>query len=305
MKSAPLRLVVLLSLLAAVARASENAAPFQRANTVAWCIVPFDGLKRSPAARAEMVRSLGLTKVAYDWRAQHVAEFESEILEYRRHGLEFFAFWNTHDEAFRLFKKHNLRPQIWQTAPSPDGATQEERVVAAATRLLPAVQRARELGSRFGLYNHGGWGGEPENLVAVCEYLRRVHGADYVGIVYNFHHGHAHIDRLATALAAMKPQLLCLNLNGMMRDGDRRGMKIYPLGQGELDVTLLRLVSQSGYRGPVGIIGHTQDDVELRLRDNLEGLDWIAAHIEGRPAAPRPVARVPLHPKAKAPPAGK
>jgi hypothetical protein len=305
MKSAPLRLVVLLSLLAAVARASDNAAPFQRANTVAWCIVPFDGLKRSPAARAEMVRSLGLTKVAYDWRAEHVAEFESEILEYRRHGLEFFAFWNTHDEAFRLFKKHNLRPQIWQTAPSPDGATQEERVVAAATRLLPAVQRTRELGSRFGLYNHGGWGGEPENLVAVCEYLRRVHGADHVGIVYNFHHGHAHIDRLATALAAMKPHLLCLNLNGMMRDGDRRGMKIYPLGQGELDVTLLRLVSQSGYRGPVGIIGHTQDDVELRLRDNLEGLDWIAAQIEGRPAAPRPVARVPLQPKAKAPPAGK
>lgn len=305
MKSAPLRLVVLLSLLAAVARASDNAAPFQRANTVAWCIVPFDGLKRSPAARAEMVRSLGLTKVAYDWRAEHVAEFESEILEYRRHGLEFFAFWNTHDEAFRLFKKHNLRPQIWQTAPSPDGATQEERVVAAATRLLPAVQRTRELGSRFGLYNHGGWGGEPENLVAVCEYLRRVHGADHVGIVYNFHHGHAHIDRLAAALAAMKPHLLCLNLNGMMRDGDRRGMKIYPLGQGELDVTLLRLVSQSGYRGPVGIIGHTQDDVELRLRDNLEGLDWIAAQIEGRPAAPRPVARVPLQPKAKAPAPGK
>ncbi len=305
MKSAPLRLVVLLSLLAAVARASDNAAPLQRANTVAWCIVPFDGLKRSPAARAEMVRSLGLTKIAYDWRAEHVAEFESEILEYRRHGLEFFAFWNTHDEAFRLFKKHNLRPQIWQTAPSPDGATQEERVVAAATRLLPAVQRARELGSRFGLYNHGGWGGEPENIVAVCEYLRRVHGADHVGIVYNFHHGHAHIDRLAAALAAMKPHLLCLNLNGMMRDGDRRGMKIYPLGQGELDVTLLRLVSQSGYRGPVGIIGHTQDDVELRLRDNLEGLDWIAAQIDGRPAAPRPVARVPLQPKAKAPPAGK
>lgn len=305
MKTAPLRLVLLLSLLAAVARANENAAPFHRANTVAWCIVPFDGLKRSPAARAEMVRSLGLTKVAYDWRAEHVAEFESEILEYRRHGLEFFAFWNTHDEAFRLFKKHNLRPQIWQTAPSPDGATQEERVVAAATRLLPAVQRARELGSRFGLYNHGGWGGEPENLVAVCEHLRRIHGADHVGIVYNFHHGHAHIDRLDAALAAMRPHLLCLNLNGMMRDGDRRGMKIYPLGQGELDVTLLRVVAESGYRGPVGIIGHTQDDVELRLRDNLEGLDWIAAQIEGRPAAPRPVARVPLQPKGKAPTPGK
>jgi hypothetical protein len=293
--------LTLFASLPAAARAADNAPPFNRANTVAWCIVPFDGVKRTPAARAEMVRSLGITKVAYDWRAEHVADFEREILEYRRNGLEFFAFWNTHDEAFRLFAKYNLQPQIWQTAPSPEAATQEQRVAAAAARLLPAVKRARELGSRFGLYNHGGWGGEPENLVAVCEHLRRVHGADHVGIVYNFHHGHAHVDRLAAALAAMKPHLLCLNLNGMMRDGDRREMKIFPLGQGELDAALLRVAADSGYRGPVGIIGHTQDDVELRLRDNLDGLDWLAAQIEGRPTGPRPVARVPLLPKAGTP----
>ena len=296
---------VLLAFLTIAARAADNAPPFNRANLVAWCIVPFDGLKRTPAARAQMVRSLGLNQVAYDWRAEHVAEFEREILEYRRHGIEFFAFWNTHEDAFRLFAKHGLHPQIWQTAPSPEGATQEERIAAAAARLLPAVKRARELGSRFGLYNHGGWGGEPENLVAVCEHLRRAHGAGHVGIVYNFHHGHTHVDRLQAALAAMKPHLLCLNLNGMMRDGDRRGMKIFPLGQGELDAALLRVVADSGYRGPVGIIGHTQDDFELRLRDNLEGLDWLAAQIEGRPAGPRPVARVPLLPKAKAPAPGK
>ena len=82
-------------------------------------------------------------------------------------------------------------------------------------------------------------------------------------------------------------------------------MKIFPLGQGELDAALLRVVADSGYRGPIGIIGHTQDDVELRLRDNLEGLDWIAAQIEGRPAGPRPVARVPLLPKAAGPTPGK
>ena len=278
-------------------RAADNPPPFDRANTVAWCIVPFDGQKRTPAARAAMVRSLGLTRVAYDWRAEHVAEFEQEFLEYRRQGIELFAFWSAHEAAFRLFEKHGLRPQIWQTAPSPEAATTDERVTAAAARLLPLVKRSRELGSRLGLYNHGGWGGEPENLVAVCEHLRRVHGADHVGIVYNFHHGHAHVDRLAAALAAMRPYLLCLNLNGMMRDGDRRGMKIFPLGQGELDLALLRVVTDSGYRGPIGVIGHTQDDVELRLRDNLDGLDWLAAQVAGRPAGPKPVARVPLLPK--------
>ena len=169
---------------------------------------------------------------------------------------------------------------------------------------MPLVKRTRELGCRLGLYNHGGWGGEPENLVAVCERLRRVHDADHVGIVYNFHHGHAHVDRLAAALTAMRPYLLCLNLNGMMREGDRRGMKIFPLGQGELDLPLLRVVADSGYRGPIGVIGHTQDDVELRLRDNLEGLDWLAAQVAGLPAGPIPVARVPLLPRTPAP-AGK
>ena len=123
--------LTLLALLTTASPAVENTPLFARGNTVAWCIVPFDGLKRTPAARAAMVRSLGLTKVAYDWRAEHVAEFEREILEYQRNGIELFAFWNTHDDAFRLFAKHNLRPQIWQTAPSPDGVTPEERVAAA------------------------------------------------------------------------------------------------------------------------------------------------------------------------------
>ena len=43
---------------------------FDRSNLVAWCIVPFDASRRSPAERAEMVRELGLHRVAYDWRAR-------------------------------------------------------------------------------------------------------------------------------------------------------------------------------------------------------------------------------------------
>lgn len=280
--------------------AAESRAIFDRANLVAWCIVPFDSTNRSPAARAEMVKRLGFTKVAYDWRAPHVPQFEEEILAYRKHGLEFFAFWSSHDEATRLFAKHQLRPQFWRTAPSPTGATQEEQVKKAVAALLPHVEAARALGSAFGLYNHGGWGGEPENLVAVCAYLRQHHGASHVGIIYNLHHGHAHVDRLPAALAAMKPYLLCLNLNGMVRDGDKRDMKIQPLGQGELDLPLLRAIADSGYRGPIGLIGHTNDDVELRLRDNLDGLDWLVAQLDGKPAGPKPQPRVPLRPKAAA-----
>ena len=86
--------------------------------------------------------------------------------------------------------------------------------------------------------------------------------------------------------AAMKPYLLCLNLNGMATEG--KGPKILQLGAGEHDVKLLKSIRASGYTGPIGIIGHTQDDVELRLRDNLDGLDWILPQLDGKAAGARP-----------------
>lgn len=268
----------------APARAADNTL-FARTNLVAWCVVPFDGKQRGPAERAAMLARVGLKRCAYDWRQKHVQEFEEEILQYQRHGIEYFAFWNRHPEAYRLFKKHGLRPQIWRTLGSPKADTQRKRVALAAKSMLGLVEETRKLGSKLGLYNHGGWGGEPANLVAVCEYLREHHDADHVGIVYNFHHGHGHIDDIAEVLALMKPYLLCLNLNGMNAGAKP---KILQLGQGEFDLPMLRAVRDSGYTGPIGIIGHTQDDVEARLRDNLDGLDWLLPQLDGQPAGRKP-----------------
>ncbi|MBO65778.1 MAG: hypothetical protein CL509_05810, partial [Actinobacteria bacterium] len=59
---------------------------FAKDKLVAWCIVPFDAKQRGPAERAAMLKRLGLKRVAYDWRAKHVAEFEEEILQYKKHG---------------------------------------------------------------------------------------------------------------------------------------------------------------------------------------------------------------------------
>ncbi|NQV28406.1 MAG: TIM barrel protein [Rhodopirellula sp.] len=264
---------------------------FARKNLVAWCIVPFDGKKRGPAERAAMCARLGLKKVAYDWRNEHVATFEQEILEYKKHGIEYFAFWGGHPDAYRLFKKYDLHPQIWRTLGSPTAATQDERVEAAAKQMLPLVEEARTLGCKVGLYNHGGWGGEPENLIAVCQYLRKHQDGGHVGIVYNLHHAHSRIDDFAANLKAMLPYLLCLNLNGVTRDGEARGQKILPLGEGELDVSLLKTIRNSGYNGPIGIIGHTQDDVEQRLQDNLDGLDWILPQLNGKQPGPKPTPR--------------
>jgi len=78
----------------------------------------------------------------------------------------------------------------------------------------------------------------------------------------------------------------------MTAEGDKKGRKILVLGQGDLDLQLARTICESGYDGPIGILGHTQDDAEARLLDNLEGLDWIAGELTGKPIA-KPVPRTP------------
>ncbi|HAW98388.1 MAG TPA: hypothetical protein DCX67_07625, partial [Opitutae bacterium] len=88
------------------AKKGKTAENLLRENLVPWCIVPFDASKRNPEERAKMLVRLGLKRSAYDWRAQHVPDFEEEIIQYEKHGIEFFAFWNVHEKAFELFQKH-------------------------------------------------------------------------------------------------------------------------------------------------------------------------------------------------------
>ena len=250
-------------------RQSEIKKNLLRENLVPWCIVPFDASKRSPEERAKMLVRLGLKRSAYDWRAQHVPEFEEEILQYKKYGIEFFAFWNVHEKAFELFQKHKIRPQIWKTLRSPKSGTQEEKIQSAKEAMIPLAKRTAEIGCKLGLYNHGGWGGVAENLVAACKALR-AEGHDHVGIVYNWHHGHGRIDQWKDDLALMKPFLHCLNLNGMNTGAQP---KILALGKGKHDKRMLKILIESGYDGPVGILDHQRQlDAEESLQANLEGL---------------------------------
>ena len=242
---------------------------FNREKLVPWCIVPFDASKRNPEERAKMLVQLGLKRSAYDWRAQHVPEFEEEILQYKKHGIEFFAFWGGHEKAFELFQKHKIRPQIWKTLRSPKSDTRKEKIRSAKEAMIPLAKRTDEIGCKLGLYNHGGWGGEPENLVSVCKALR-ADGHDHVGIVYNWHHGHDRINEWKKDLDLMLPFLHCLNLNGMNTGAKP---KILALGKGEHEERMLNILIESGYEGPIGILDHQNHlDAEESLRANLAGL---------------------------------
>ena len=279
---------------------------FARDNLVAWCIVPFDSKNRSPEDRAAMLERLGFKRFAYDWRAEHIPSFDAEMDALARKSIRLDAFWVAPGELNResriildLLKRHGLKTRLWVLldfgADRATGAEQERRVAAAAEKLRPLADEAAKIGCSLALYNHGGWFGEPENQIAIIERLKS-QGVENVGIVYNLHHGHDHLDRFGPLLGKMLPYLRTVCLNGMEKDGDRHGRKILPLGQGALDLELLRTICASGYQGPIGILGHTQDDAEERLRDNLDGLDWLVPQLEGQPPGPRPKPRTQVPP---------
>ena len=92
---------------------------FARENLVAWCIVPFDGKKRGPEERAAMLESLGLRRLAYDYRAEHIPTWDREMVALKKHGIELVAWWfpGTLDaeakQALDLFQRHQVKPQLW------------------------------------------------------------------------------------------------------------------------------------------------------------------------------------------------
>ena len=292
---------------------------FARSNLVAWCIVPFDTKKRGPEERGAMLEKLGIKKLAYDWRAEHIPTFDAEVAAMKRHGVEMTAWWfpgalNSEAQAILdCIKRNGIHPQLWvmleggshlrldkafEATPEAQAA-HVERMVAG---VKPIAAEAAKLGCQVALYNHGGWFGIPENQIQIVERLKR-DGITNVGMVYTQHHGHGEIDRFAELLPKMKPHLLALTLNGMIKDGDLQGHDLgtAPLGQGEQDLRLLRIIKQSGWRGPVGIILEVMADAEARLQDNLDGLEWLVAQLDGRPAGPKPQPRSWQLPKAAAP----
>jgi putative heme-binding domain-containing protein len=259
---------------------------WKRTNLVAWCIVPFDSQKRTPAQRVAMLKELGIRKFAYDYRAEHLPSFEDEAALLKANSIELTAVWfpqQLNDQArliLDVLEKNRLNTQLWVTGGGEREMAAEEEanfMKAEVARLRPIAEAAKKIGCQVALYNHGNWFGEPENQLKLIEELK----LDNVGIVYNLHHAHSQIDRLPSILQKIKTHLLALNLNGTKTEGDRMGYKILPIGEGDRDLEILRQIAASGYNGPIGILNHTDEDAQLRLQDNLDGLEWSLNRLAG------------------------
>lgn len=252
---------------------------YSKKNLIAWCIVPFDKPERTPEQRAKMLNDLGINKLAYDWREKHVPSFDEELNALKKHDIKLQSFWyysGPEPEKDKnlaiiidLFKRHNVKTEIWTMITgieNLDSMTQQQKVEAVSQRVKYIATKAAEAGCKVGLYNHGGWFGEPENQLAIIKYLNMPN----IGIVYNFSHSETQIHHFPDFYPSIKPHLLAVNLTGL------QGMnpaKVVPVGRGDVEFRMMKIIEDSDYSGPVGIINEDfAVDAKDGLKMNMEGL---------------------------------
>lgn len=255
---------------------------YARQNLIAWCIVPFDVKNRGPVERAEMLSKLGFTMLAYDWREKHIPEFDQELDALKKHHIKLQAFWlysgpnpendKTLPLILEVLKRHGVKTQIWcmiDGIKDMEKMSQQQKIEAVAKPVSYIADKAAEIGCTVGLYNHGGWYGVPENQLEVIHYLKRSN----IGIVYNFHHAEDDIARFSTFFPKILPHLMAVNLMGLQNGNP---VKVVPIGQGDSEAEMIRVIKASTYRGPIGIINEdTAPDAEVGLTMNMEGLKKI------------------------------
>lgn len=265
---------------------------FSKQNLLAWCVVPFDAKQRGPEERAKMLASLGIKKLAYDWREEHIPTFDDEWRALNKYGIELTGFWmmsgpnprydRNIQEIFDFLARNKISTQIWLLMGEWgdfNNLNQSEKIAQMSAPIAYIADKAKELDCKVALYNHGGWFGEPENQIEIIQHLQRSN----VGIVYNFHHARSHHERFAAFYPKMKPYLFALNIAGLKK-GDRDNF--YRTGQGDVEKDLIQLVRDSDYRGPIGIINHdTEEDAETGLLEEMRGLKHILYKLGAKEAA--------------------
>ena len=262
---------------------------FAKENLVAWCIVPFDSENRTPAQRIEMLKRLGFTKYAYDWRHQHIPSFAEEIELAKNAGIKIMAVWlwidnnsdrvgqlsEDNEQVLDILKNSDLKTKLWVGFNNNFYADESDdlKVTKGVAMLNYLRDRTGSFVEGIALYNHGDWFGEPENEIRILKQLN----SPFFGMVYSFHHGHHQMESFPTMVKKMKPWLWTVNINGMKKDGPQ----ILTIGSGNNELDMLKALEKAGYKGTIGILGHIEtEDVEKVLQRNLEGLDKLQKQLQ-------------------------
>lgn len=253
-------------------------------NIYPWCIVAFDSIERTPTQRIDMLKEMGFVKYAYDWRDKHLDEMESELELAKENDIEVISVWlwlnakrdslgnlsPSNDRIFESLKKLELKTTLWLSFSNNffEGLSQEQSMSLAIEMIKFINIRSEEIGCEIALYNHRGWFGDPNNQVEIIKALPQYN----LSIVYNFHHAHQYLEDFPQIAKKIEPYLSSVNLNGIRKEGP----KILPIGEGNYEIEMIKLLINEGFEGPWGILGHVEnDDVKKVLEKNLEGLNSL------------------------------
>jgi sugar phosphate isomerase/epimerase len=263
---------------------SVNQSYLNQNNLIPWSIVGFDVKERTPEQRLVMLESLGFKQYAYGNRPKHIPTMRHEWQLAKEKGIEIKAVWLyinlDKDKAGALRKQSEvvfeylaivgLYTQIWVGFDPKffQDINDDKALNAAVTMVSYLSQRAKSVGSKIALYNHGGWFGKPENQLKIINSLPN----EDIGVVYNFHHAHDSLNDYSADIEKLLPYLWCVNLNGMKADGP----KIITIGQGDQEQHMIQTLLDLNYQGPFGILGHVKGgDPEIVLQNNLDGLHQL------------------------------
>ena len=270
-------------------RSAAPTSAFAKTNLHAWAFEEYDAVSRSPAERAQVLETVGLTKAGYVGRnVERMKEFDAYVAGYHARKIELVAVWtpvNTdlplQEPQIQMFleavERHQLRIQWWVTLEQLKQGG-EQTVEKAVTIVRSLNAEAARRGLRLALYGHGrdSWFTQPENQLDIIRRLPPGDASAAVGIAYNFHHAHSQLDRFATLFPKMLPHLMAVNLNGMRAEGPM----ILPIGEGDREQEMISVIHKSGYRGPVGVLHHQRTmDAATGLGTNIAGLRRILTAI--------------------------
>lgn len=260
---------------------------FAKSNIHVWAYEEYDAIDRTPKERAQVLVDLGITKAGYICRnAKRVSEFDAYLNAYRDAGIELVGVWTPiHTEApleevqvrgfFEGVDRYGLSIQWWLTLEQDfDSMPEAARMDNALARLRPLVKRANRSNCRLVIYGHGPdrWFTQAENQIEIVERLKSEMPSAELGIVYNFHQSHSQMDRFQSVLPQLQPHLVALNLNGMRSDLT----KIERIGLGDREREMIKIICDSGWQGPTGIIAHDKNqDASVTFQENMHGLKTI------------------------------
>lgn len=271
--------------LATACKKEDNSELIDMDDLYAWCIVPFDSVNRSPEERIKMLTNIGFKKYAYDWRKNHLENMAYELQLAKKSGVEIIAVWmwidnnwdsigklnSSNEKVFKIIEESAYNGELWVSFNNNffDNLSDSMSVSKGKKMISYLSDRAKSLGCKVALYNHGDWFGEPENQINIIKALPKKE----LGLVYNFHHAHNQIEKFPENVDQMLPYLWHVNLNGMIKEGP----KILTIGEGNHEAEMIQVLKSKDYKGDYGILGHVENaDVELILQANLKGVQEIS-----------------------------